>query len=85
VLTAHTETPVVTETTVSADLLEALEIVTELRVDTVGEDLRVLAVDNVALPVQEPCGDLVLGRVLHDGDDTLKLFGGELTSTESIS
>lgn len=54
VLTAHTETPVVTETTVSTDLLQALKVITELRVDTVGENLRVLAVDNVALPVEEP-------------------------------
>ncbi|MCQ6483210.1 hypothetical protein NPN19_25595, partial [Vibrio parahaemolyticus] len=60
-----------TETTVSADLLQALEIVTELGVDTVGEDLAVLAVDNVALSVEEPRGDLVLGRVLDDGDNTL--------------
>lgn len=80
-LAANAEAPVVTETTVSADLLEALEIVTELGVDTVGEDLRVLAVDNVALSVEEPGGDLVLGGVLDDGDDTLKLFRGELTST----
>lgn len=58
-LTTNTEAPVVTETTVSADLLEALEVVTELRVDTVGEHLAVLAVDDIALPVQEPAGDLV--------------------------
>ena len=63
VLTTDTETPVVTETTVGTDLLEALKVVTELGVDTVGEDLRVLAVDNVALPVEEPGGDLVC-RVL---------------------
>lgn len=81
VLTTDTEAPVVAETTVGADLLEALKIVTELRVNTVGEDLRVLAVDNVALSVQEPARDLVLGRVLDDGDDTLELFGGELTGT----
>lgn len=48
-----------TETTVGTDLLEALEVLTELGVDTVGEDLSVLAVDNVALPVEEPGGDLV--------------------------
>lgn len=64
-LTTDTETPVVTETTVSADLLEALEVLTELGVDTVGEDLSVLAIDNVALPVKEPGGDLVW-RVLDD-------------------
>lgn len=36
VLSTHTETPVVTETAVSPDLLQALEILTELGVDTVG-------------------------------------------------
>ena len=80
-LAADAEAPVVTETTVSADLLQALEVLTELGVDTVGEDLRVLAVDNVALPVEEPGGDLVLGGVLDDGDDALELFGGQITST----
>ena len=43
-----------TETTVGPDLLQALEVITELGVDTVGKDLPVLAVDNVALPVEEP-------------------------------
>lgn len=69
------------ETTVGADLLEALEVVTQLGVDAVGEDLGVLAVDNVALSVEEPRGDLVLRGVLDDGDDSLELFGGELTGT----
>jgi hypothetical protein len=64
VLTTDTETPVVTETTVGADLLQALEIVTELAVDTVGENLAVLAIDDIALPVEEPAGDLVC-RVLR--------------------
>jgi hypothetical protein len=97
VLTTDTEAPVVTETTVSADLLQALEIVTELGGDTVGEDLAVLAIDDIALPVEEPTRDLVCGGsaierraweqpwrtlegVLDDGDNTLKLFGGEVTS-----
>jgi hypothetical protein len=83
VLTTNTESPVVTKTSVSTDLLQPLKIVTELRVDTVGQDLRVLAIDNVALSVEEPSWDLVLGWVLDDGDDTLKLFGGEFTSTRS--
>lgn len=54
VLAADTQAPVVSETTVSADLLEALEVVTELGVDPVGKDLGVLAVDNIALSVEEP-------------------------------
>jgi hypothetical protein len=81
VLTANTKTPIVSQTTVGANLLEPLNIVTKLGVHTVGEDLVVLAVDNVPLSVEEPDGDLVLGRVLYDGDDSLKLFGGEFTST----
>jgi hypothetical protein len=79
VLSADTQAPVVTETTVGADLLQALEIFAQLRVDVVGKDLAVLAVDDVALPVEEPGRDLVLGRVLDDGDDTLELFGRKLT------
>lgn len=59
VLATYTETPVVSQAAVSADLLEALQVVTELGVDAVGEDLRVLTVDNVALPVEEPGRDLV--------------------------
>lgn len=84
VLSTHTETPEVTETAVAADLLEALKILTELGVNTVGEDLGVLAVNDIALPVEEPGGDLVLGRVLDDGDDTLKLFSGKLSGTVTI-
>lgn len=81
VLTTDTETPVVSETAVGTDLLEALKIITELGVDTVGQDVRVLAVNNVALSVEEPGGDLVLCGVLDDRHNTLELFGGELTST----
>lgn len=79
VLATDAKTPVVTKTSVCADLLESLEVLTELGVDTVGQDLEVLAVDNVALPVEEPGGDLVLGGVLDDGDNALKLFRGKLT------
>lgn len=77
-LATDAEAPVVTETTVGTDLLQALKVLTELGVDAVGEGVDVLAVDDVALPVEEPGGDLVLGRVLDDGDNALKLFGGKL-------
>lgn len=55
-----------TETTVSADLLQALEIVTELGGDTVGEDLAVLAIDDITLPVEEPGRNLVCGVSVWD-------------------
>lgn len=84
VLTTDTQAPVVAETPVGPDFLQALEIITELRVDTVGQELRVLAVDDIALPVEEPGGDLVLSGVLEDVDDALELLRGELTSTVSM-
>jgi hypothetical protein len=78
VLSTDAQAPVVTETPVGADLLQSLQILTELAVHTVGEDLVVLAVHNVALSVEEPGWDLVLGWVLDDGDDALEFFGGKL-------
>jgi len=69
----------------STDLLQALEIVAEFGVDTVGENLRVLAIDDIALTIEEPGRNLVLGGVLDDGDNSLEFFRGELTGTEIVS
>ena len=71
-----------TETTVGTDLLQTLQIVTHFRVDGVGKDLAVFAVDDVLLPVQEPTGDFVLERVLHNGDDALELVRVEVAGAE---
>ena len=57
--------PVVTEATVGADLLETLEVLTKLVVEDVGHHLGSLAVLDVTLPVQEPVRDLVLARILN--------------------
>jgi hypothetical protein len=85
VLALDTEAPVVTETTVGADLLQPLEILASLAVEAVGHNMVILAVVDVALPVQEPGWDLVLRRVLEDRDDTLELFGGEFTGAGEVS
>ena len=79
VLTPDAQAPVVPQTTVGADLLQPLQVLAQLAVDAIGQDLRVLAVDDVALPVEEPGRDLVLGRVLDDRDDALEFFRRELT------
>lgn len=68
VLTTYTETPVVSETPVGPDLLQALEILTELAVHTVGENLVVTAIDDIALSVEEPGRNLEVAGVLDDGD-----------------
>lgn len=54
VLPTDTDAPNVTETTVSTNLLQPLEVITELGVNGVGNDLGVLAIDDILLPVQEP-------------------------------
>ena len=82
VLTPHPQTPVVPQPTVSADLLQPLQVVAELAVHAVGQDLRVLAVDDVALPVEEPGRNLVLRGVLDNGDDALEFFGGEFAGAD---
>ena len=46
-LTTNTKTPEVSETTVGTDFLETLQVVTEFGVNSIGENLAVLAVDNV--------------------------------------
>ena len=81
VLSPHSETPVVSQTTVSPDLLQPLEIFTEFAVHVVGQHLAVLSVHDVALSVEEPGRDLVLCRILDNSDDALEFLGGEFTST----
>jgi len=73
------DAPVVTETTMSADLLQALEIFTELVFQTVRQNLSIFAITIVLLTVEEPVRDLVLPRVLDDGHDALDFFFRELT------
>ena len=55
------------------DLLESLEVLTHLVVEAVGEDLAEFAILDVLLSVEEPVGDLVLTRIVHDRHDPLHL------------
>jgi len=84
VLTPDTEAPIVTETTVGTDLLQTLEVLTKLVVEDVGHHLGSLAVLDVALPVKEPIGDLVLAGVLHDGDQLLNLLLVEFSGSPAL-
>ena len=83
VLTTSTELPVVTKTTVGTDLLQALEIITQLGFNVVRQDLRILASCEVLLPIQEPCWNLEFLRRLKNVDNTLQLIRVQLTSTVS--
>ena len=69
------------QTTVSSDLLQSLQIVTHLGVGGVGKDLVSLSINDISLSVQEPIRDLVLLWVLHDCDDSLKFLNSEFTGS----
>jgi len=81
VLAAYTDTPPVTETTMGPDLLHALDVITKLGIEVLGEDLAVLSGLEILLPVKEPEWDLKLAGVLDDGDQLFDLIGRELSST----
>lgn len=81
VLASDLQTPEVSDTSVGSDLLQSLQVVSQLRLHVVGQDVVVLTVNLVLLSVQEPSWDLVLGWVLHDGHDSLQLLLGQLTGT----
>jgi hypothetical protein len=81
VLTTDSDAPVVTDTSVSSDLLQSLEIFTELDVDVVREDLGVFTVLDVLLSVEEPVWHTVLSWVLHNGDELLDFIFSQLTGT----
>lgn len=81
VLTTDSQAPRVTETTVDAHLLHALKVLAHLVVQVVGEEVRILAVLDVLLTIEEPVGNLVFARVLHDGDYALQVGLVNLTGT----
>lgn len=85
VLTTGTEVPVVTQTTVSADLLQTLKVIAELGLDVVRQNLRVLTGREVLLSVKEPRRNLELLRRLKDVDNTLQFIRVELTRAVRVS
>ena len=70
------------QTSMRTDLLQALQILTQLAVHAVCQNLRVLSIDNVTLAIEEPGGDFILSRILDDSDNAFKLFGSDFTSSE---
>ena len=85
VLTSDLQLPVMSQTSVRSNLLESLQIISQLLVDGIGKCVGVFAVYHVFLPVQEPVGDFELSGVLHDRDDTFEFIGIEFASTASGS
>ena len=58
-MTADSDAPEVTETSMLADLFHALQIFSESSINNVGKYLRVSSVLDASLSVQEPLGNAV--------------------------
>ena len=71
----------VAKTTVASNLLQTLEIFTELVVQAVGKYLRVLAVAAILLTIEEPVGNLILTGILDDGHKAFQLVIRKFTGT----
>jgi hypothetical protein len=82
VLTSDLESPFVSDTLVTSDLVQSFDVFSELGFENVGGDLEVLSFLVILLSVEEPSGDSVSFRVTDDVGDTVALGFGHLTGSE---
>jgi hypothetical protein len=71
-------------TPVSTDFLQSLQIFSEFVIKIVCEELRVFSIDNILLSVEKPFGDFVLRGILEDGHDAFEFFSGKLTRSITL-
>ena len=74
VLTTDSVTPVVTDTSVTTNLLHSLDVVTDTCNEVVDGKVHGLASGEILLSVDEPVGHLELLGVHDDSDELLHLF-----------
>ena len=80
-LATHTQTPPMSQTTMSADFLETFEVLAQLAVQPVGHHLSRGAFMHILSAVEEPCGNAVALRVLDDAHDLFNLRVVEFSCT----
>ena len=68
-------------TPVSTNFLQSLQIFSKFIIECVCEKLRVLSIYNISLSIEEPFWDFVLSGVLKDCDDTFEFFSGKFSGT----
>lgn len=69
-------------TSVSANLLQSFQVLSEFIVECVGKKLTVLPVDDIPLSIEEPVGNFILSRILDNSDNAFEFFSGKLSSTK---
>jgi hypothetical protein len=71
----------VSETSVGSDLLQSLQIFSELGIKGVGDELSPGSLTNVSLSVQEPLGNVVVGWLGKNVIDLFDVWFSQLTSS----
>ena len=80
-MTTNADAPEVTQTSVRADLLQSLHIVTQRSVERIRKHVRVFAGRKVFASIEEPDGHFELTRIRHHGHDAINFFRRQFTGT----
>ena len=70
------------QTSVSSNLLESLQVLSELSVNTVGDELGPVAFTDISLSVEEPLGDVVVSGLGKNVVDLINVLFFQLTSSK---
>jgi len=81
VLTSDLQSPEMSETSITSDLLESFKIFSELSIQSVGSQLRESTILEILLSIQEPLGDTVADGISNDFLDLVHFFFREITSS----
>ena len=80
VLTTDTKTPIVPQPTVVPDLLQSLQVISQLHVESIRHNLGILPILVILLPIQKPVRDLKLPGVCNNGHEIVQLLCSQFTS-----
>ena len=70
------------QTSVSSDLRESLQVLSELGINTVGDELRPGAFTDISLSVEEPLGNVVVSGLGEDVVDLINVLFPQFTSSK---
>ncbi|MDD2840529.1 MAG: hypothetical protein PHY80_05445 [Rickettsiales bacterium] len=82
-LTSDLESPFVSDTLVTSDLVQSFDVFSEFGFENVGSDLKVLSFLVIFLSVEEPSWDTVSFWIVDDVGNTITLGFGQLSGSES--
>jgi len=80
-LTSNLVAPEVSQTSVSSDLLESLQVLSELGINTVRDELRPCALTDISLSIEEPLGNVVVSGLGKNVVDLINVLFLQFSSS----